>query len=38
MKTILCDWDISVPYGFFYQKEPKKEVRDFLQYIEETRT
>lgn len=33
VKTILCDWKLSLPYGFFYQKKPKPEVEEFLDFV-----
>lgn len=33
VETVLCNWDLDLPYGFFYQKNPRREVAEFLAYV-----
>lgn len=33
--TLPCDWKISLPYGFFYNQDPKPGVRAFLDFVKE---
>lgn len=32
MKAIPCDWDYSLPYGFFYRKNASAALQEFIQF------
>ena len=33
LKVKPCTWDFTVPYGFFYQRNPSPPLREFIAFI-----